>query len=153
MITLQVMIIRFLAALALGALMGFERERIGKEAGVRTLMLVSGGAAVFIIASLVIPFVTGPAAQDASMAVTTDFARVLANIVVGVGFLGAGIIIKTDERIHGLTTSANVWMAAAVGSLAGAGLISFAIVVAVVVTVLLFVLHNAHFNPDDKSSK
>jgi putative Mg2+ transporter-C (MgtC) family protein len=139
MLSFEEMTVRFLVALALGALMGFERETAGKEAGVRTLMLVSGGAAIFSILSIVLPFLIVPAG-DSGIAVATDFSRVISNIVVGVGFLGAGIIIKTEEKVRGLTTAALVWTSASVGCLVGVGLVWFAVVVAVVITLMLYFL-------------
>ncbi len=139
MLSFEEMIVRFLVALALGALMGFERETAGKEAGVRTLMLVSGGAAIFSILSIVLPFLIVPAG-DSGIAVATDFSRVISNIVVGVGFLGAGIIIKTEEKVRGLTTAALVWTSASVGALVGVGLVWFAVVAAIVITLMLYFL-------------
>jgi len=65
---------------------------------------------------------------------------VIANIVVGIGFLGAGIILKTRERVHGLTTAAVVWVAAAVGTLVGLGLVKFALISAVLMTGLLYLM-------------
>lgn len=140
MLTLQEMVLRFVIALVLGALIGFERELIGKDAGVRTMMLVSSGAAIFSIISLVLPFLIMEETAGTGITVATDFSRVVANIVVGVGFLGAGIIIKTDERVRGVTTSALVWAAAAVGTLVGVGLIKFAVIAGVVTSLLLYIL-------------
>ena|SRR3989344_4585066 len=148
MLSLEEMIVRFAVALLLGALMGFERELIGKEAGVRTLMLVSGGAAIFSIISIALPYIgAGPAALEDILG-NTDFSRVASNIVVGVGFLGAGIIMKNDNRIHGLTTSALVWTAAAVGTLAGIGLVSFALITGVAVSVLLYLMRGMSIGPN-----
>ena len=136
------MILHFLAAMALGAFMGLEREMIGKEAGVRTSMLVAGGAAIFAIIGITLPYLvsTSPENLPEVIAGNSGFLNVIANIVVGIGFLGAGVIIKTEEHVKGLTTAATMWSTAAVGTLAGLGLIKFALVSAVIISGLLFLL-------------
>lgn len=129
-------------ALVLGALMGLEREVVGKEAGVRTSMMVAGGAAVFAIIGLTLPYLvaTSPANLNDVLARNGGFLVVIANIVLGVGFLGAGTIVKSENRVHGLTTAAVVWCAAAVGVLAGIGLLKFAAVTAIALSGALYVL-------------
>lgn len=136
------MVLHFLAAMALGAFMGLEREMIGKEAGVRTSMLVAGGAAIFAIIGVSLPYLisTSPENLPEVIARNSGFLNVIANIVVGIGFLGAGVIIKTEEHVKGLTTAATMWSTAAVGTLAGLGLIKFALVSAVIISGLLFLL-------------
>jgi putative Mg2+ transporter-C (MgtC) family protein len=103
--------VRLSAAVILGGLLGYEREREGKAAGLRTHMLVALGAALFTIGPL-----------EAGMS-TGDLSRVFQGIVTGIGFIGAGTILKrTDEReIQGLTTAANLWFTAAVGMAVGLG--------------------------------
>jgi len=128
------MALRLLVALALGALVGLERELVGKEAGVRTGMMVAGGAAIFCIISLSAPGIIGIASASGAAL------NIIANVVVGIGFLGAGAIIKNDQRAHGLTTAAVIWATASVGLLAGMGLIGFAAFAAVLFTVLLYFL-------------
>lgn len=142
MLTLSQMIVRLLIAMALGAVMGWEREYIGKEAGIRTSMLVTGGAAMFAIMGLMLPYIvaTSPANLDEVIARNSGFLTVIANIVVGVGFLGAGIIFKDKERVHGLTTAAVVWAAAAIGALVGMGLLGFGIFAGLLLPFMLFVL-------------
>ncbi len=100
----------FLAAL-LGGLLGFEREHHGKAAGVRTHMLVALGSAIFMI----IPLQIG--VQPA------ELTRIIQGMVTGVGFLGAGTILKSDDeaRVKGLTTAAGIWMTSAIGMTAGLG--------------------------------
>jgi len=104
-------VLRMLLAALLGGLVGFQRERVGKSAGLRTHMLVSLGSAFFVM----IPYQAGMPLADLS--------RVMQGIITGVGFLGAGTILKreTDEQIEGLTTAAGLWLTAAVGSAAGMG--------------------------------
>lgn len=127
------MLTNFAVALVLGALMGLERELAGKEAGIRTSLIVAGGASIFAMMALITPYLVNSASSGAALAI-------LANIVVGIGFLGAGIILKTDDRIHGLTTAAVVWTTAAVGALAGIGLLKFAAAAAVTFAVILYLL-------------
>lgn len=102
---------RLIIAAMLGGVLGFEREQQGKSAGLRTHMLVSLGAALFVL----VP-------QQAGMG-DADLSRVLQGLVAGVGFLGAGTIIKgqREEDIHGLTTAAGLWLTAAIGVAAGLG--------------------------------
>jgi putative Mg2+ transporter-C (MgtC) family protein len=148
MLTFEQMLIRFVVALALGALLGLERELVGKEAaGIRTLMLVTSGASIFAMVALTIPYITAATlgvVPDATL-LNSGFA-ILANIVVGIGFLGAGLIIKTDNQLktneqpHGVTTAALVWTAAAIGVLVGIGLSEFAVSAAVIIAILLYVL-------------
>ncbi|WAB99984.1 MgtC/SapB family protein [Pseudomonas putida] len=106
-------ILRLLMAAILGAILGFEREHKGKSAGVRTHMLVSMGAALFVLA----PSMAGADEQALS--------RVIQGIVAGIGFLGAGTILKGNGRdtshVKGLTTAAGLWMTAAIGTAAGMG--------------------------------
>ncbi len=103
--------IRLSLAAVLGGVLGYEREQEGKAAGLRTHMLVALGAALFVL----IPQQAG--VSDA------DLTRVLQGLVAGIGFLGAGTIIKGqgEEEVKGLTTAAGIWLTAAVGTGAGMG--------------------------------
>lgn len=136
------MVIRLAVALALGALIGLERELVGKEAGIRTTMLVSAGAAIFSMISIELPYIisVSPANLPDVIARNSGFLGVIANIVVGIGFLGAGIILKTEERVHSLTTAAVVWVAASIGILVGIGLMEFAVVSTIIISGLLYFL-------------
>lgn len=144
MITFNEMLIRFLVALALGAIMGLERELVGKEAGIRTSILVAGGASIFTFVGLSLPYLVGSSSGNISdiIARNSGFLTVIANIVVGIGFLGAGIIIKEEGHVRGLTTAAAVWVIAAVGTLAGLGLIKFAVCATLLLAVMLYLLRN-----------
>ncbi|CAM4319562.1 MgtC/SapB family protein [Gillisia hiemivivida] len=106
-------IIKISAAAFSGALMGLEREFKGKPAGLKTYSLVALGAATFIIISLLFE------SSD-----STDMTRIVGQVVVGVGFLGAGVILhdKNSSIVKGLATSATIWCSAAAGCLAGFGL-------------------------------
>lgn len=103
---------RVTTAAVLGGLVGWERERKGRAAGLKTHVLVSIGSALFVLA----PLMAGIEGADVT--------RVMQGIVSGIGFLGAGAIIKLerDERIEGLTTAAGIWMTAAIGMAAGMGM-------------------------------
>lgn len=142
MLTLEEMLTRLLVAVLLGALIGFERESVGKEAGIRTDIMVATGAAIFSIVGLALPHLiaTSPAHLNEVLARNSGFLSAIANVVVGIGFLGAGIIIHQGLHVRGLTTAATVWFTASIGVLAGIGLTSFAIIATVVMTSLLWML-------------
>jgi putative Mg2+ transporter-C (MgtC) family protein len=124
------MVLRLLLAAALGAIIGYQRERAGKPAGLRTHILICVGAALFTIASLY-----GFGGQ-------ADPARVAAGIVAGIGFLGAGAIIRREGGIvEGLTTAATIWSVAAIGLAAGAGLYIVSAVTTAVVSIVLLLPH------------
>jgi putative Mg2+ transporter-C (MgtC) family protein len=107
-------LVRLLAAALLGAGLGLEREVHGHPAGMRTHMLVALGSAIFTVLSIYgFPQTPGMAATDPS--------RISAQIVTGIGFLGAGAIIKYGTNIRGLTTAASLWVVASLGLAAGAG--------------------------------
>ncbi len=132
------MLIRLAVAMALGAVLGIERELVHKEAGVRTEMLVVGGSAMFSLIGLVLPYV---ASQGATLMPGMQVAGfgAIANVAVGIGFLGAGLIVKDGvSRPHGLTTAALVWTTAAIGLLAGLGLFAFAAIATVGIALVLY---------------
>jgi putative Mg2+ transporter-C (MgtC) family protein len=130
--------IRMLVAAALGAVLGYERERKGKPAGLRTHMLVALGSALFVI----VPSQSG---MDAS-----DLSRVLQGLISGIGFLGAGAIIKLaqDREIHGLTTAASIWITASIGIAAGMGREMTALLGTVVALFVLTVLQKLERGSD-----
>jgi putative Mg2+ transporter-C (MgtC) family protein len=102
---------RLLAAAVLGGIIGAQRERVHSAAGFRTHILVATGASLFVLAS-----------QESGFS-TSDVSRVVQGIVAGIGFLGAGTILKLADRgeVHGLTTAATIWVTAAVGVAASVG--------------------------------
>lgn len=122
--------LRLLVAAALGGLLGYEREKQGKSAGVRTHMLVAIGAALFVL----IPQQAG--------ASTADLTRVLQGLIAGVGFLGAGTIILGTKQVEtrGLTTAAGIWVTAAIGAAAGMGRESTAVLSTLVALFVLSVV-------------
>jgi len=124
------MVLRLLLAAALGAIIGYQRERAGKPAGLRTHILICVGAALFTIGSLY------------GFGAVADPARVAAGIVAGIGFLGAGAILhRQGGMVEGLTTAATIWAVAAIGLAAGAGLYIVSAVTTVVVLIVLFLPH------------
>jgi len=143
MLTFEQMFLRFAIALVLGALLGLERELVGKEsAGIRTTMLVTSGSAIFSMIALTLPYIVSAQTNNLAdvVARNSGYLGMIGNIVVGIGFLGAGLIIKTDNRPHGVTTAALIWMAAAIGILVGVGLTQFAFAAAIMIAVLLYLL-------------
>jgi putative Mg2+ transporter-C (MgtC) family protein len=123
------MTLRFLLAVALGASIGYQRERAGKAAGLRTHILVSSGAALFTLVSV---YGFGDAEVDIS--------RVAAGVVLGIGFIGAGVILRgqREKEVAGLTTAATIWMTAAIGLAAGVGMYLVSVIAtAVAVGILL----------------
>ncbi len=114
------LLVRVLVAAGLSALIGFERERHGRPAGLRTHILVATGAAVVL--TLGEAFMSYLGGSEASVAVLRiDPGRLAAGVITGIGFLGAGTIIRTGDWVRGLTTAASLWLVAAVGLAAGAG--------------------------------
>jgi len=122
------LVLRLVIAALLGGLVGFERELADKPAGLRTLLLVCMGSALFTVAS---EFGFGEGA---------DAARVAAGIVAGIGFLGAGTILRVKGDVIGITTAATIWAVAAIGLAVGAGLYLAAIVTTVIMLVALHFL-------------
>lgn len=124
------MVLRLLLAVVLGGLIGLEREAHGRPAGLRTHILVSLGAALFTVIS------------QSYVGANSDPSRIASQIVSGIGFLGAGTIIRQGSIIRGLTTAASLWTTAAIGMAAGAGgsLIYLAIVSSVIVFMTLSII-------------
>ncbi len=113
------MLARLTVAVFLGLMVGAERSRVGKRAGMRTYALVSLGAALFVIVAGVVSF------QYANSFVF-DPTRVLSQVVVGIGFLGAGVIFVQRQVLTGLTTAAGLWVVAGIGAACGYGLYAIA---------------------------
>lgn len=129
---------RLIAAAALGAVVGIEREVNDQPAGLRTHLTVAMGAAVFGIISTLgfSEFVTDQRAVN----VQFDVTRVASQVVVGIGFLGAGVIFRSGSKIRNLTTAASLWATAAVGLAAGVGDIGIAVVAAAALLLALILL-------------
>ena len=129
--------LRLLVACLCGAVIGSERTRKYKGAGIRTHMIVALGAALFVIVSRY-GFVD-VVAQDG---VQVDVARVASNVVSGVSFLGAGLINTRGDSIHGLTTAAGVWVVAALGLAIGSGLYILGIFGTATILFVQWIFHN-----------
>jgi len=114
-----VFLVRLAAAGALAALLGWERESSGKSAGLRTLMLVGIGSALFVELAETLTTVYGAAGAG----IRADPVRAVEAVATGIGFLGAGVIFlgRGGDRIHGLTTAASIWVTAAIGLACGLG--------------------------------
>lgn len=123
------MLLRMVVAVFVGALIGYERERKGKPAGVRTHGMVCLGAALFTVVSLY------------GFGTASDPTRLAAMVVSGIGFLGAGAILHQRESVHGLTTAASLWVTAAIGLAVGVGMFAMSLVTTILVFLLL------HFGP------
>ena len=122
-------IARLILAAGLGAAIGFEREMRQKSAGLRTNTLIAVGAALFTLMSI-----------EMTEGNDADPTRIAAQIVTGIGFLGAGAIMRTDSGVQGLTTAATVWVNAAVGVAAGGGRYKLACIATAVTLLVLLAL-------------
>jgi putative Mg2+ transporter-C (MgtC) family protein len=127
---LERVLLRVIAATLLGALVGFEREKAGKPAGFRTHILVCLGTAIVVLAC---------AGSRMDM---DGLSRVIQGIVTGIGFIGAGSILKISEQrdIQGLTTAAGLWMTAAIGIACGLGTIGLALIATAMTLIVLWVM-------------
>lgn len=124
--------LRLLLAMALAAIIGWEREREGKAAGLRTHILVALGSAIFVVA----------ASENGASA--NDMTRVVQGITTGIGFIGGGVILKLEQErvVKGLTTAASVWLTAAVGIAAGMGRAPVAILGTILCWIVLVFFHH-----------
>ena len=133
-----VYVIRLLVAMALGGLVGIERQTRGRSAGLRTNILVCLGSAAIIVAfqKLSLEFNV-----DAESAIRMDPARAAAGVITGIGFLGAGTIVKSEDFVRGLTTAASIWVVSAIGVTVGLGEFVIAVILTLLVLIALYVLH------------
>ncbi len=140
-----VFVSRLLLAMLLGGLIGLERQIRGRPAGLRTNILVCLGSAAVIVAfqKLSVEFTVG-----AESAIRLDPARAAAGVITGIGFLGAGTIIKSPDFVRGLTTAASIWVVSAVGVTTGLGEYTIAVSLTVLVLLALYALHNLPIRVD-----
>jgi putative Mg2+ transporter-C (MgtC) family protein len=134
------LLIGLLAALILGALIGFERQLRNHPTGLHANALVSLGSAAYVIAAVLVGDATAPA-------------RVAGQVVTGVGFLCAGVIIHHGVTVRGINTAGTVWCTSAVGVLAGLGLILWAVAVTFVVIIGNVILHYAEHALTERQTK
>lgn len=125
-------------AVLLGALIGLEREYHGRPAGLRTHILVCLGSTLLIIASKSLPTIVGNTSFVGNFVI--DPARLAAGIITGIGFLGAGVVLKTKDFIRGVTTAACIWFAAVLGIIIGMGFYAIAAISTVIAVVVLLFL-------------
>ncbi len=123
--------IQMLIALILGFSIGFERKMRYKEAGIRTHTIVCIGSCLYMIISTYITKIYG----------VGDPARIAAQIVSGIGFIGAGMIFHHRQVVHGLTTAAGIWATAAIGMAVGAGMLVFSVIASVIIISVQFIMH------------
>jgi putative Mg2+ transporter-C (MgtC) family protein len=136
-------IIRLIAATLLGAAIGIQRERAGKPAGLRTHILVTLGTCVFVLAG-------------SGYGMSSDgLSRVIQGVVTGIGFIGAGSILKLNEErnIQGLTTAAGVWMAAAIGVAVGLGALGLALLGTIMTLIILALVGKVEFQINKPETK
>jgi putative Mg2+ transporter-C (MgtC) family protein len=122
-------IAKIFIAMLCGGIIGFERELKDKPAGLKTNILVSTGSCLFVIVGL-----------EVAELFKDDPGRIIGPIITGIGFLGAGTIIRARGSVRGLTSAATIWVVAGVGMCAGMGLFHLAIILSLIVVVILFIL-------------
>lgn len=130
------MIVRLLMAAGLALLLGLERELRRKPAGLRSHMLVSVGAAAFILIGLHILMTTAEGDPSARI----DPSRIVEGVIGGIGFLGAGCIIQSRGSVQGITTGASIWISGAIGVACGLGTLVLASMVTVLALIIVVVL-------------
>ncbi|MDE6467851.1 MAG: MgtC/SapB family protein, partial [Muribaculaceae bacterium] len=119
--------------MVLGAVVGFERKRKGQTAGVRTFSLIAMGATLAMLLSIYVP-------QEYMGLKNGDPGRIAAQVITGIGFLGAGAIIQMKGSVRGLTTAAGIWMVAIIGMAVGLGLYWLSVVACVLILFILVLL-------------
>ncbi|GGE55565.1 hypothetical protein GCM10011533_05030 [Streptosporangium jomthongense] len=144
-----IFVLRLLVAMVLGGLVGMERQSRGRAAGLRTNILVCLGSAAVVVAFQKLSFELSVGAESV---VRMDPARAAAGVITGIGFLGAGTIVKSQDFVRGLTTAASIWTVAAIGVTVGLGEYLIASVVTLLVLVALYVLHQLPVQGDRYAS-
>lgn len=133
--SIEEFLLRLIIALLAGLAIGFERQWHHKTAGLKTNMLVSTGAAIFVLLSI----------KLTSAEANIDVTRIIAQVVTGVGFLGAGIIFREGASVHGLGSAATIWCSAAIGCVAASGFYIETLICTAIVIIV-----NSFLNPIDK---
>lgn len=129
-------VVKLILAMFLGAIIGIERKRWKKPAGGRTFMLISLGSCIFTVISI-------EAARSFTLGAGTDITRIASNILTGIGFIGAGIIMHKQDHVEGVTSAATIWMTAAIGMSVGFGFYFLAIVATVLAEIGLNISYAA----------
>ena len=146
MITETDIALRVIGAAILGGIVGYDRERKDKPAGIKTHLLVAAGSALFVGTTVLLTQETEVFGGDAAK---IDVSRVMAGVVTGVGFLGAGAIITRRQSVIGLTTAAGIWVVAAIGSTVAFGFW----LLAIVSTILALLVHGASWIHEIRASR
>ncbi|MDE6225291.1 MAG: MgtC/SapB family protein, partial [Muribaculaceae bacterium] len=126
---------KLILSLLLGSIVGFERKRKGQSAGVRTFALISMGATLAMILSIYVP-------QEYLGLKNGDPGRIAAQVLSGIGFLGAGAIIQMKGSVRGLTTAAGIWMVATIGLAVGVGLYVLSFIATLLIMFILVIIEN-----------
>ncbi|MCM1337917.1 MAG: MgtC/SapB family protein [Candidatus Amulumruptor caecigallinarius] len=134
-LTLSGCVVRLMLSMVLGCLVGMERKRKGQIAGIRTFALISMGATLAMLVSIWVP-------QELMGDIHGDPTRIAAQVVSGIGFLGAGAIIQMKGSVRGLTTAAGIWMVAMIGLAVGCGLYVVSMIATVMILFILILLEN-----------
>jgi len=150
---LKELILRVFLACMVGGIIGFERKSKGKPAGMSTNLLVCGGAAIVAITQQQIYYGAIDIASIAGGVVKSDPTRLIAPVVSGLGFLGAGVIMRGQDKVKGLTTAATLWLAAVLGISIGSGYYNFAILATVTVIFSLFLVRTIEVSFLEKRMK
>jgi putative Mg2+ transporter-C (MgtC) family protein len=141
-------LLRLGLAVLLGGAIGFERETLNKPAGLRTHMLVTLGAAMFMVSSILLVTEFNPDGEPGR----GDVTRIASTIVTGIGFLGGGIIFRTEDRVRGLTTAAGLWVASAIGLAVGAGFYITAVGATIMTLLVLVVIRRVELYTEMKEA-
>lgn len=136
---------RLFVAMILGGIIGLERQSHGRPAGLRTNILVCLGSAAVIVAFQKLYVDADPGVQSA---IRMDPARAAAGVITGIGFLGAGTIVKSKDFVRGLTTAASIWVVSTLGVTVGLGEYTIAIALTILVLLTLFLLHRIPVGAD-----
>jgi putative Mg2+ transporter-C (MgtC) family protein len=132
-LTVETWLFRILLAVALGGLVGFERQYHGRAAGLRTHILVCLGSALITLAGIGLVV----AETTAGSVIRSDPARIAAGVITGIGFLGGGVIMRTRDHVRGLTTAASIWFTAGLGVIIGLGFTAIAVTTTVIEQITL----------------
>ena len=143
------LLIRILVGSCLGGVIGYERDRHGRPAGLRTHMIVALASSTFMVISTRFVYLQHYGKEDL---VNVDASRIAASIVTGIGFLAGGAIMRTGLTVQGLTTAAALWLVGAIGMASGAGMYGIAVFVTVVGVIALTVLRRFE-DKDDRISR
>ncbi|MFN8590752.1 MAG: MgtC/SapB family protein [Thermomicrobiales bacterium] len=135
---------RLALAMVAGIVLGFERRRANKPAGIRTYMLVVEGAALFMILSILV------SGQVMASGHVSDPTRIASTVVQGIGFIAGGLILTQGKSVKNLTTAAGIWVAAAIGLLIGAGFFVLGAVATIATVVSVTILHEVEVRFDLK---